>query len=473
VVVIISKEVKLKRLRDLSEDVLRKQVLIPLLTSMGFVDVIENHHNNEKGKDLICKEFDEKFGDFKYISVIVKKGDISGSASDKGGISNIINQIRQSINEPYSHVYETKRVKITEYLVVVSGTIKPTALESIMGTISNEHIDIAMRHVLDGEKLVRLIDKHYKEYWLNDERKYETIVKERDRLLENANKLLSLVCHNDSNLLDVTKKDLLRDFEIDINTIDSKLGYLVDIDATKININTIDSFYLDDIPNNWGDDLASEFINLKKTIKYILYEMDDAIELLKKILSQNDPLKIENIVDDLKFNHLFGNRIQFSLDKFFNYYSCLDYFKQYQLRKERLIETNTLRFLDMIKKDIETKITHELNGSTWSDSIQEYTIGYRLRFLQNRFDSILNFQSEMYKINAKIDENQYNNEYKTSYCFIDKNNYICVEKNVNIKELDESSFQYKTENIRDFYDTVIRILSNVYVGELRYEIVSE
>lgn len=469
-IIIISKESKLKRLRDLSEDSLRKQVLIPLLSNMGFSDVIENHHNNEKGKDIICKELDEKFGDYKYLSVIVKKGDVNGSASDKKGIFNIINQIRQSINEPYSHVYETKRVKISEYIVVASGTIKPTALDAIMGAIENEHIDIAMRHMLDGEKLIRLIDKFFNEYWINEEQKYEAILKERNCLLENSKKLLELKCHNNSDLLNIIRKDLLRDFDIQINDFSSNLGYLADVGIVNINIEAIDEFYLDDIPNNVTDDLPSEFIKLKRAVYDLLFEMDEAIENLKNILKQTDPIKIVDFVENIRFSHVVGNKLQFSLDKVYDYYDYIDEFKFYRIRKEKLIENNTIRFLNLIKKDIKSKLFKKIQGYFTKKNNQVHAVGYKIKFSKNYLDKKLNFHSDIYDINSRIDKSKYNGDCKINYSYIDAKNYICVEANLDNCEKNLIDAQFIEVISRDFYETVIKILSNVFFDELSYEI---
>ncbi len=51
-------EEKVKYLQALHEDVLREKVLVPLLSKMGMIDPIIHHGGVEKGKDIICKEYD-------------------------------------------------------------------------------------------------------------------------------------------------------------------------------------------------------------------------------------------------------------------------------------------------------------------------------------------------------------------------------------------------------------------------------
>src|SRR5690606_11614519 len=124
-------ENKKKIIQSLNEAELREKLLIPLFTKMGFIDPILHHHSNEKGKDIILKEFDSKFKKTEYLSVVVKAGDVTGSSSGSSGYFALLNQIKQSLNEPYKHIYELKEVYVDKVIVVISGKFLPTSLESI------------------------------------------------------------------------------------------------------------------------------------------------------------------------------------------------------------------------------------------------------------------------------------------------------------------------------------------------------
>ena len=63
---------KIKIIKSLNEAELREKLLIPLFSKMGFIDPILHHHANEKGKDIILKEFDNKFKKTYYLAVVVK-----------------------------------------------------------------------------------------------------------------------------------------------------------------------------------------------------------------------------------------------------------------------------------------------------------------------------------------------------------------------------------------------------------------
>ena len=114
---------KLAMLRKLSEDRLREEVLIPLFKKMKLSDVIEYHGGvSEKGKDIIFYEKDS-FDNRIYTGVVLKKGNITGSASGSGGAMTILNQIQQTFHNPYTNIYELKELIIDKCIVITSGEI--------------------------------------------------------------------------------------------------------------------------------------------------------------------------------------------------------------------------------------------------------------------------------------------------------------------------------------------------------------
>lgn len=179
----ISKNYKKSKLKDLCENDLRKNVIIPLLMKMHYFDCVENHHSNEKGKDIICKEYDERFDTFKYVAVIVKTTDITGSSSSSNSIFNLVVQVKQAINEPYKDIYNLSEINIDKCIIITTGRIIPQALESIYNTLKREHLDKLISVAIDIEKLLSLIDKNFPEYWLEDENELKFYVKKEIFLL--------------------------------------------------------------------------------------------------------------------------------------------------------------------------------------------------------------------------------------------------------------------------------------------------
>lgn len=158
----MDKKEKLEILKKLDEKQLRKEVLIPLFEKMGFRDVIEYHGTIEKGKDIIFNEKDV-FGEKVFTGVVVKKGDITGSASS-GGAMVVLNQIEQTFDEAYTDKYSLKEPIIDRCIVVTSGCIRQHAIESIKGRIKRTNLDKLVKF-FDGSKLVDLLDDYWPEYF--------------------------------------------------------------------------------------------------------------------------------------------------------------------------------------------------------------------------------------------------------------------------------------------------------------------
>lgn len=153
-------------LRSLSEDQLRNIVLIPLLTQMGFTDVIEYHGSVEKGKDIICR-FHDMVGEMRYVGVVVKRTDIHGAVGQAGSAGEVLLQIQQTFDEPYTDVFDLKEVAIDECWVVTSGIVKPSAIESVQGMLKKSNLNKLVRFI-DQRKLCSLIDRHLPGFWRSD-----------------------------------------------------------------------------------------------------------------------------------------------------------------------------------------------------------------------------------------------------------------------------------------------------------------
>ncbi len=162
----MEKKEKLDMLRKLNESRLRKEVLVPLFEKMGFKDVIEYHGSVEKGKDIIFYEMD-KFDNKIYTGVVVKAGDITGSASSSSGAMNVLNQIQQTLNEPYTDIYGLKELKIDRCIVITTGEITPQSIESIKGSLKGFNLD-KLLSFFDGNKIVDLLEKHMPDYFFNE-----------------------------------------------------------------------------------------------------------------------------------------------------------------------------------------------------------------------------------------------------------------------------------------------------------------
>lgn len=433
----LSKKEKIKLITNLNESELRTNVLIPLLLKMGFIDCIEHHHNNEKGKDIICKEFDERFDKYNYIAVIVKADDITGSASSNNSYFALINQIKQSINDPYKHIYDLNEVYMDQCLIITSGRFLPTALESVYNTLKKENINKVIREAIDINKLIDLIDKYFNEFWDENANEIEIIVNERNILLNNILKLLKVITPEQEITKILAQKITKQDFDIDIDSFYTTSRFIADIRFDKIIIDEIDLYYKDEIFNRFGN-IPEETYKIKKSAQDILYEMDEVIEILKKILNERNPEAIVEKWEKLK-SYIGACGLQFSTNDIecieSYYWGCRDY----KERKDLLIESNLLSIHNKIIKDVETKIY-----SCIIDFYRKYTyeqkdiwLGYKFKILDkdnSKFDSdVYVFQREIQKINSQF----FSEQYEIEKTYKNPEGYLCVECAINMYGVDK------------------------------------
>ena len=285
-------ESKIKLIQNLKENELREKVLIPLFSKMGFIDPILHHHNNEKGKDIIIKEFDTKFKETKYLAVVVKAGNVNGSASGNSSYFTLLNQVRQALNEPYKHIYDLKEVNIDEVIIVISGKFLPTSLESIFGTLKQERLDKSIRKPIDINKLLGLIEEYFPEYWDEIENSQEVLLEQRNYLLNNFSKLSKVLFPDQQKQEDFLSKISKHEYDIRLLPFKSISKYVANISYRNINIDEIDDFFTDTTISNYYADIKSYFFEIKNNAQKILYDIDEVVEILKKILDEKNPEKL-------------------------------------------------------------------------------------------------------------------------------------------------------------------------------------
>jgi hypothetical protein len=286
-------------IQNFKEDELREKLLVPLLSKMGFIDPIIHHHSNEKGKDIIFKEYDSKFKKTNYIAVVVKAGDVNGSASGSSSYFTLINQVKQALNEPYKHIYDLNEVNIDRVLIVISGRFLPTSLESIYGTLKAEKIDKAIREPIDINKLTDLIDEYFKEFWEEAQNEKKALIDQRNYLLNNFSKISKIIFPAIKDQDSFLKKVASAEIEINLLPYKSITRYIADIGYRSIDIDEIDEFYTDNKISNGFCDIKEYIFKLKKDVRRVLYQIDEPAQILKSILNEKNPDKIVELCEDL------------------------------------------------------------------------------------------------------------------------------------------------------------------------------
>jgi len=102
-----------------------------------------------------------------YVAVVVKRRNIHGAVGKSGNVSEVLYQVEQALNEPFSDIYDVTPADISECWVITSGEIKNTALESIRGRLHKSNLDKITR-MIDVHKLIDLINEHMPDFWFYD-----------------------------------------------------------------------------------------------------------------------------------------------------------------------------------------------------------------------------------------------------------------------------------------------------------------
>jgi two-component sensor histidine kinase len=163
----IDLESKATYIASLNESQLRFRIIIPLLSRMGLYDVKEYHGGvAEKGKDIVCR-YRDPLGETHHVAIVVKARNIHGAVGRSGSASEVLFQVEQALQEPFSDIYSLEEVAIRECWVMTSGVIKNTAVESIRGKLGKSNLDKVTRFI-DRDKIVTLVDRFWPELWVGD-----------------------------------------------------------------------------------------------------------------------------------------------------------------------------------------------------------------------------------------------------------------------------------------------------------------
>jgi len=143
---------------ELSSEVLNNEikftveVLLPLLRSMGFVDVRYNHGKREFGKDVTFSEIN-RFSVRRNYGVQVKAGNLSGEAGSD--IDKIIAQIEDAFSMPYIDTTSREKRYISDLIIAISGRFTDNAKDKIIEKMNRRNL-----YFLDIDKIQELL-AHY------------------------------------------------------------------------------------------------------------------------------------------------------------------------------------------------------------------------------------------------------------------------------------------------------------------------
>lgn len=285
---------KVQILKKLNEQELRRDVIIPLLSKMGYLSPIEYHGVSERGKDIICYDYN-KLNEIDYLSIVAKTTDIKGNISTDRGLREMIFQVEQSFNNRYDDLYSMKQVFINEVWIITTGKLASGAQESVIDTLRKNNLDKKVK-IIHDDRLVSLIDRYYETYWsLADETK-ETLIIQRDRLL-NYLELLLIEFGSDKETVETIKTQILYSTKDPrIKKVNDGL-FISSANTFLINIATIDQEYDDYIYSDQCGLIKDQFIKAKEEFKRPIWEVEEIVEKAEVLMKMDNP---QDFVDEFE-----------------------------------------------------------------------------------------------------------------------------------------------------------------------------
>jgi hypothetical protein len=154
-------------LQILSEDGLRKKVIIPMMSALGCIDVYDTHGPYEKGKDVVygIKHLLKKKI---YGAIIVKnKGNINKGRS----LDNLYRQAKDALKEfENPNDPSGSKVKIHELIIMTAFEVTVAASTYIF---ENCGVNFPNLHIVDGNTLESIIRELISEYKIKNNKKYQ------------------------------------------------------------------------------------------------------------------------------------------------------------------------------------------------------------------------------------------------------------------------------------------------------------
>jgi hypothetical protein len=378
-------------LNSISEKEFRQDLIIPLLSKMGYLAPIEYHGTVEKGKDIICFEYD-RLNEQRFLSVVAKTGDLTGNAATNSGLMNVVNQIQQAFDNPYEDLYNMRQVFINEVWVMTTGKIVSGAQESVINTLRKNNLDKQIR-IIGDDRLIYLIDKHFSTYWNSNLETKESVIIQRDRLISFIESLLT-VNNIDKSTIEAVKSSILySDFNPRITKNIEGL-HISSVSPYSIELGKIDAEFDDFIVSKTYGLTSRIFQEAKKQLSYSFFDIEEIIDHANKISKLTNPWEFvietqSNLAREDPFHRPYGDA-----SKFMNNISYLEeglnelkYFKAFLKHKNKL---DWVKDLAKSIPDLLPEIENILENNKEDEIIINYKINDNNSRIEIEYSSVQN-----------------------------------------------------------------------------------
>lgn len=368
-------------LNNLHEKEFRQDLIIPLLSKMGYLAPIEYHGSNERGKDIVCFEYD-RLNEQRFLSVVAKTGDLTGNASTNQGLMTVVNQIQQAFDSPYEDLYNMRQVFINEVWVMTTGKIVSGAQDSVISTLRKSNLDKQIR-IIGDDRLIHLVDKHFSTYWNSNSETKESVIIQRDRLLTFIESLLS-ANNVDKSTIEALKSSILySSFNPRISNNIEGL-HISTVSPYSIELAKIDMDFDDFIVSKTYGVTSKIFHSAKKQLSRSFFDIEEVIDRAEKISKLTNPWEFvlgarSKLSRDYPFERPYGDASEFmdSVSYLEEGLMELRYFKAF------LKHMHKLDWAKKLSKSI-TNLLSEIEKIILNNNEQDIIINYKINDLDDK-----------------------------------------------------------------------------------------
>ncbi|MGB3342828.1 MAG: hypothetical protein WBA61_02850 [Aequorivita sp.] len=307
---------------------------------MGYLAPIEYHGTNEKGKDIICFEYD-RLNEQRFLAVVAKSGNLTGNASTNSGLMTIVNQVQQAFDSPFEDLFNMRQVFINEVWVMTTGKIVSGAQESVISTLRKNNLDKQIR-IIGDDRLIQLVDKHFSTYWNSSSETKESVIIQRDRLISFIENLMTTNNIDKSTIEEVKSSILYSDYNPKITKNIEGL-HISNVSSYSIELAKIDSEFDDYIVSNTYGVTSEIFKETKKHLSYSFFDIEEIIENADKISKMTNPWEFvietqSNLSREYPFHRPYGSASKFidNINSMKEGLNELKFFKAFLKNKNKL-----------------------------------------------------------------------------------------------------------------------------------------
>lgn len=278
---------KLSNLSLLNEESLRKDILIPLLSRMGFKSVMHYHGPGERGKDIVCFDLN-RLGKREYVAIVAKVTDLDGSVDSPDNLQRVVHQIQQCFDHEYCDLFGMKRVTMDRVWIVTSKRIVSGAEPTIFGTLEKSNLSKLVSFV-SGAQLVELLDVHYPEYWDATSLPVQVLRDQKSRLLLFARRLLVSLGGLGREIEDTLNEVMVSETPIKIETPANRT--VSHVSPYGVEIDRIAPEHGHEFYSARCGSIKSAFLESKQYVYFSMTEVEELIESYEKVITIEDPVE--------------------------------------------------------------------------------------------------------------------------------------------------------------------------------------